>query len=252
MAEQMSAAQGGTKTWWSRAILIGAVVAVVLLPLGALGSRFGIWSFSGGFMLLAAGTVLAAIGIVAGIAGIIAANRRGLSDDKPAVYLGTLISVLIIGVMGLQFYTASSVPPIHNISTDLNDPPQFERVVLLRGEDSNPLEYDAEKLGPMQLEAYPWVQPAATDLGPDQAFDRALQVLRNMGLDIVSSDRELGAIEATATTFWFGFKDDVAVRIQPDNGGSVVDVRSVSRVGVSDLGANARRIGEFLQLFAAG
>ena len=252
MAEETNTAQGGTKAWWSRAILIGAVVAAVLLPLGALGSRFGIWSFSGGFMLLAGGTVLAAIGLVAGLAGIVAANRRGLNDDKPAVYLGTLISLLIIGIMGLQFYTASSVPPIHNISTDLNDPPQFERVVLLRGEDSNPLDYDAEKLGPMQLEAYPWVQPAATDVGPDKAFDRALQVLKDMGLDIVSSDRESGLIEATATTFWFGFKDDVAVRIRPANAGSVVDVRSVSRVGVSDLGANARRIGEFLSQFAGG
>ena len=133
MAEQTSN-PSGTKMWWSRAILIGAVVAAVLLPLGALGTRLGIWSFSGGFLLLAAGTVLAAIGLVVGIAGIIAASRRGLSEDTPAVYLGTLISALILGTMGVQFYTASSVPPIHNISTDVADPPRFDRLVAVRGE----------------------------------------------------------------------------------------------------------------------
>ena len=175
MTEQTSAPTG-TKMWWSRAILIGAVVAAVLLPLGAVGSRLGIWTFSGGFLLLAAGTVLAAIGLVVGIAGIIAANRRGLSEDKPAVYLGTLISALILGTMGMQFYAASSVPPIHNISTDVTDPPQFDRLVAVRGDGSNPLEYDAEKLGPLQLEAYPWVETLATQASPREAFDRALDV----------------------------------------------------------------------------
>ncbi len=71
-----------------------------------------------------------------------------------------------------------------------------------------------------------------------------------MGLELVNEAPQSGMIEATATTFWFGFKDDLVVRIRPSGTGSVVDVRSVSRVGVSDLGANARRIGEFLTGFA--
>jgi uncharacterized protein (DUF1499 family) len=97
------------------------------------------------------------------------------------------------------------------------------------------------------------VQTLSTDLGPDPAFDRAVDVLEGMGLEVVSKDPDDGRIEATATTFWFGFKDDVVVRIRPaEDGGSVVDLRSVSRVGVSDLGVNARRIGEFLKRFAAG
>ncbi|MFB3106560.1 MAG: DUF1499 domain-containing protein [Pseudomonadales bacterium] len=72
-----------------------------------------------------------------------------------------------------------------------------------------------------------------------------------MGLELVNEARLQGMIEATATTFWFGFKDDMVVRIRPSGAGSVIDVRSVSRVGMSDLGANARRIGEFLEGFAA-
>jgi len=82
----------------------------------------------------------------------------------------------------------------------------------------------------------------------DEAVDRAEAVMRGMGLEIVAVNKSTGLVEATATTFWFGFKDDVAVRVTAGaSGGSVVDVRSVSRVGQSDLGANASRIGEILQ-----
>ena len=73
-----------------------------------------------------------------------------------------------------------------------------------------------------------------------------------MGWQIVDANAREGRIEATATTFWFGFKDDVVVRIVPAPGGSRVDVRSVSRVGVSDVGANAKRVRDFLQKLARG
>jgi uncharacterized protein (DUF1499 family) len=233
-------------SWWSRAILIGSVVAAVLLPLGAIGTRLGIWQFGTGFLLLAGASVLAAIGLVTGLAGIVAASRRRLRADKPGVLIGTLVSALILGVMGAQFYAASSVPAIHNITTDIADPPQFETVVPLRGEGSNPLDYDAEELAPLQQQAYPWVRPLELPLPPDQALRRAVSVLEDLGLEIVAVDEAAGRVEATATTFWFGFKDDVVVRVRSSGAGSVVDVRSVSRVGVSDLGANARRIGQIL------
>lgn len=245
---EYSTQETGT-AWWSKAILIGAVMAAVLLPIGALGSRFGLWTFNTGFMLLAAGVVLAAIGLVTGIAGIIAAHRRELPADKPAVYIGTLVSLLVIAVMGLQFYTASSVPPIHNISTNVIDPPRFDRVEALRGDDANPLAFDAEKIAPLQEQAYPWVRTLESDLAPDAALDRVETVLKDMGLEIVNVDETAGRVEATDTTFWFGFKDDVVVRVRAGPQGSVVDLRSVSRVGMSDLGKNAARIGEFLAAF---
>lgn len=238
--------------WWSRAILIGALLAAALLPVGALGARFGIWTFGFGFLLLAAGAVLAAVGLVTGIVGLIAAYRGGLRTDKPPLYLGTLISVLILAVLGSQFMAASAVPPIHDISTSVTDPPSFEAVVPLRGEGANPLDFNADEIAPAQAEFYPWVQTLQTDLAPDQALARTRQVLEDMGLEIVAVDAAAGRVEATDTTFWFGFKDDVVVRVRPDpapGAGSVVDVRSISRVGVSDLGVNARRIGTFLDSF---
>lgn len=245
MTEVTQAPEDGA-SWWSRAILIGSVVAAVLLPLGAIGTRLGIWQFGTGFLLLAAASVLAAVGLVTGLAGIVAASRRRLSADKPGVLIGTLISALILAVMGAQFYAASSVPAIHNVTTDAADPPQFEAVVPMRGENSNPLEYDAEKLAPLQQQAYPWVRPLELPVAPDQALRRVVSVLEDLGLEIVAVDEAAGRVEATATTFWFGFKDDVVVRVRPSGSGSLIDVRSVSRVGVSDLGANARRIGQIL------
>jgi hypothetical protein len=238
-------------SWWAKAILIGAVIGAVLLPLGALGSRFGIWSFQTGFLGLAGGTILAVLGLVLGVVGLIVASKRQLPGNKPPIYLGVAISVLILAVTGAQFSAAYSVPPIHNISTDVSDPPQFDKVVALRGEGTNPLEFDAETIAPLQGEHYPWVKPLMSDDSPADAFVAALAAVEDLGLDVVNADADGGLIEATATTFWFGFKDDVAVRVRPTAGGSVIDVRSVSRVGLSDLGANARRIGEILDALAS-
>ncbi len=232
--------------WWSKAILIGGVIAAVCLPLGALGTKFGIWEFTGGFMLLASGTVLAILAVALGIIALVVASRRGLSSDKPGIYLGMLVGALVLGLMGTQYMAASKVPPIHNISTDTIDPPQFDKVVALRG-DSNPLAYDAEKLAGPQQEAYPWVKTLTLSTPPAQTLAAARGALEAMGLDIVSEDAAAGLVEATATSFWFGFKDDLVVRVRAAGAGSTVDARSVSRVGVSDIGANARRIGDLLE-----
>jgi len=236
------------KSWWAKAILVGAVVAAMLLPVGALGAKFGIWGFQTGFLALAGSTVLAVLGVVTGLVALFVSKKRGFTDDMPSLFIGLGVSGLIIALMGMQFYAASSVPPIHNISTDIEDPPQFVEVVALRGESSNPLEYNADQLAPLQQEAYPWVKPLILSVPRDAALNEAEQALTELGLDVVAVDRDAGIVEATATTFWFGFKDDVVVRVRDNGPGSVVDVRSVSRVGQSDLGANARRIGQILEL----
>ena len=231
--------------WWSKAILILAVVAAVLLLSGAVGTRLGLWPFTIGLLAVPASLVLALIGVVGGIVGVVLARKRELSGDLPPIYAGVIVSVLIVGFMGSQFLTAFSVPPIHNISTNPEDPPQFVEVVALRGETSNPLELDAETIA-QQKESYPWLEPLTIRSSTTDAFEKVLGVLEDMGLEIVATHPDAGLIEATATTFWFGFKDDVAVRVQEYPQGVIIDVRSVSRVGQSDLGVNARRIGEIL------
>jgi uncharacterized protein (DUF1499 family) len=105
----------------------------------------------------------------------------------------------------------------------------------------------AKTLGQVGHEAYPAVRPLALSADPARVAAAAEAEAKAQGWTLATSDPAGGVIEATAETFWFGFKDDVAIRIRPGaNGGSVVDVRSTSRVGLSDIGANAARIEAFL------
>jgi uncharacterized protein (DUF1499 family) len=240
-----------TVAWWSQAIMIGSIVGAVLLPLGALGHRLGIWSFGTGFVFLAAGAFLSVIVVLGGIVALIVALRTGREADRPLLYIGLLIGGAIAVLVLAQVGTARSVPPIHNISTDVTDPPSFDVAMGLRGTDSNPVDYDAAKLASLQEAAYPRVKPIVSDRTVAESFDRALNVLNGMGIEVVNADPAAGRIEAVATSFWFGFKDDLVVRVRARGTGSVVDLHSVSRVGQSDLGVNAKRIEEFIDQFNA-
>ncbi len=238
--------------WWSRAALLGASGAVALLIIGPLGTRFDLWEMGLGFQLLMVGSGVAAVVALVAIVAVTLAWRRRLWGDLGAAALGLLICLATVAHVSLLRHAAMTMPRIHNISTNTDDPPQFVEIVALRGADSNPLKLDAETIAPLQAETYPWVMPLVTPAAPEAAFAEARTALRDMGLEIVAEHPEQGLIEATATTFWFGFKDDVAIRVQPHAEGALVDVRSVSRVGIGDLGANADRIGEILRRLSGG
>jgi len=137
------------------------------------------------------------------------------------------------------------------VSTDTANLPKFEAIVALRGDNSNPLAYDKEKLIPLQQAAYPMLKPIISELNTDSAFNRAVDVATNLGWEIVAKDANKGIIEAVETTLLWGFKDDVVIRIQAVDAGSKIDLRSISRVGGSDLGANAARIERFIAEFSA-
>ena len=244
----MAEALGSERSRLAKSMFAIGIVAIVLLPVGALGTKFGVWGFGFGFQLLFGGAILAAIGLVGGIVALILAVKRERPSDRQPVMLGLFSSLLVLVVMGLQFGVAVSVPPIHNVSTDTFDPPRF--VDVDRGSDANPLEYTRE-IAAAQREGYPDLSTHLTDADVDTSFDRAITVAQDLGWEVFSEARGDYRIEATATTFWFGFKDDVVIRIRQSGSGSIVDLRSVSRVGQSDLGANARRIGQFLESFEA-
>jgi uncharacterized protein (DUF1499 family) len=171
---------------------------------------------------------------------------------------------LVLGLLGIAIGTmaayvpwrwreqARSVPPIHDITTDLEQPPAFDAILPLRADAPNPAEYGGPEIAAQQREAYPEVRPLELAAPPGMAFRRALAVARDMGWEIVAADSAAGRIEATATTRWFGFMDDVVVRITATGDGSRVDVRSVSRVGRSDVGTNAERIRQYLGRLSDG
>ena len=140
---------------------------------------------------------------------------------------------------------------IHDITTDTENPPQFVALHALRLKTFNGPEYGGEKIARIQKEAYPDIRPRVTGEAPGAAFDLALRAARRMGWDIVAVAPEDGRIEATATTRWLRFKDDVVIRVSPSGAGSRIDVRSKSRLGRSDLGANAKRIRRYFEVLDA-
>jgi len=179
---------------------------------------------------------------VAAFLGLRQGRRRLLLAALAALLIGAATTAPVIHAL-LQ---ARKVPPIHDISTDTADPPAFAAVLALRRDAPNPAEYGGTEVARQQRQFYPDVLPLEVAAAPDVIFARALDGARALGWEIVAAEPAEGRIEATATTLWFGFKDDVVVRIRPAPGGSRIDVRSVSRVGRSDLGANAGRIVRYL------
>jgi len=143
------------------------------------------------------------------------------------------------------------LPSIHDITTDTDNPPQFVALRAVREKSPNGPEYAGEKIARQQKAAYPDIQPLMVGEPPARAFERALAAARSMGWDIAAASAEDGRIEATATTRWFRFKDDVVVRVTPSTAGSRIDVRSKSRLGRSDLGTNAKRIRAYFAAFNA-
>ena len=238
------------RKWWSKALLVGAVVGIVALPVGALGTKLGIWPFTGGFLLLAVGVVLATIAFFLGLIGAIYSNAKKRASDRKSCLIGVAISIVVLGLMGNQFMMATGVPPIHNITTDTDDPPQFRSLVAVReAEGANPHKYDSELAG-VQQEAYPHIKPLISTVSSGEMFRRVVTTLESMNMEVVAQDAVSGHVEATDETFWFGFKDDVVVRVQAEGSGSIVDIRSVSRVGQSDLGKNAERIAAIIAALA--
>jgi uncharacterized protein (DUF1499 family) len=198
------------------------------------------------------GALVAAVAAVVSLVGVIVTlrrpkvARRGLALAVLSFLLGTALVAV-----PARFRMGGPKPLIHDISTDTQDPPLFVAVLPLRASAPNTTVYGGEKIASEQRTAYPDLQPYDMNVPPAQAFERALAAVRTMGWTLVAADSSSGRIEATDTTFWFRFKDDVIVRIRPSGAGSRVDVRSLSRVGLGDVGTNAARIRAFLDALKA-
>ena len=193
------------------------------------------------------GIGMASAGAVAAIAKP-GGTRRGLATACLAIAIGI---ATMVGPLALQA-RGNEAAPIHDITTDTEHPPQFVAVVPLRADSPNPVAYGGPDVAAQQKKAYPQIVPLQLALAPERAYERALAIARDAGWTIVSADAAARRIEATATTPFFGFKDDVVIVVAPAGNGSRVDMRSLSRIGGSDLGANARRVESFLSKLAAG
>jgi uncharacterized protein (DUF1499 family) len=232
-------------------VLVAAIVAVLLLLASGPGTRADWWSWQAGLSML---RWAAYIGMGAAAAALVVLLLHAVPRWRPLGFVTPAVAlVLALVAFAPPLYLlgeARKVPPIHDISTDLDEPPAFVALLPLRRAAPNGADYGGAQVAAQQKQGYPDLAPRVLELPPPEAMQRAIDTARAMGWEVAASDTTSGRLEATATTRWFGFKDDVIVRIRPQGTGSRVDVRSVSRVGRSDVGANAKRIREFLAKLA--
>jgi Protein of unknown function (DUF1499) len=231
--------------------LLLAVAAVVLLALGPLGWRAGWWHYRIGFQTLMpaalgggiAAAVVAVLALIAALSGLQALTGRR-----------AILAVLALLIGGTAAYfpwdwcnMRGVYPRINDITTDIDSPPSFAFAEAMRRvEGGNPVAYGGAATAVEQKKAYPDIAPAMLQLPAPQAFDLALAAAKEKGWTILKADPAAGVIEASERSRWFGFTDDIAIRVTATPKGSRVDIRSGSRQGRGDLGVNATRVRLYL------
>ncbi len=213
---------------------IGGIGAAVLALVGSYGSGFGLWNFQIGFLFLAVALVAALLATIFGIVALVKGARGS------GTVLGLGAAIIFLGIMGYVINMGASNPPLHDITTDLANPPAFQKLELRK---DNLIGVDTiENWRKVHGKAHPDLEPITLAAPPAEVLKKAEELVKARGWDValVTADR----IEATETVSPFKFKDDVVITVAAgaDGAGSVVNIRSVSRVGLSDLGLNAARV----------
>lgn len=223
----------------SRSIIIGAL-ALLLLALGPVFAILELFAplTASRFVLYAA--ILGILAVVVGLWSALKGRRR-------SGWVGVVLGLVALAPLVFTFASGSRYPPINDVTTDTEDPPAFRAATRLPENAGRDFDYGPE-LAKTVREAYPDVRPFYAMVPVDEAFQAALEAARaQAGWEIIHVDPDAHTIEAVATTDLFRFRDDVVIRVRDDEGSARIDVRSKSRVGRGDLGANAQRIREYLR-----
>lgn len=223
-----------------------ALLSLALLLAAPFGYRHGTIDFRTVLMWMVPGGLLAGfaaifVALVRSFVGWRLKTRKGLWLGRAAL----LIALVSVALPLSLIQKGARLPRIHDISTDTGDPPNFVDIARLRADAPYSDIYAGPKIAEKQAAAYPDIVPITLALSPTEAFAKALAAAKALGWHIVAAVPDAGRIEATDTTFWFEFKEDVVIRVRPEGEGSRIDVRSASRLVESDLGTNAARIRAF-------
>ena len=237
--------------WLALVLSVGGALAALA---AAIGSANGLWPFGTGFSILRYAFYAAMAGGVVAIVGLLLAwkaDRQFVKWHLAALFVAAGFALYLLP----QISTARKLPGIHDISTDLASPPEFATLAV-RADNLDNVPHDgradlaamtpADRWKALHREAYGDVRPLRTRASAPLAYQTAEALAEKRGWKVARADQAETTIEATASTFFFRFKDDVVIRIRPAAGGSIVDMRSISRVGGSDVGVNAARIRSFL------
>ena len=254
------AEQAAKRTDWARWITIAALLfgigGVAAALISAVGAGQGAWHFRGAFTVLRYAFFAAIAGAVLGLVGLVAARRARKAKLMLPNLLAVVVALAFVLFLGTQIRTARSVPAIHDVATNLEDLPQFtklsvrpdnlEKVPDMDRPDLKALAPEA-RWKAIHRESYGDLRTIRVPMNPQDAIRRAAALARSRGWTIALEDPYRGLLEATDTSTFFRFKDDVVVRARSaPGGGSEVDMRSISRVGGSDVGVNAKRVRAFL------
>ncbi len=243
------------------ALIVSALLPVVFL-VGALGVKFGLWPWTIGLFMTPLYLVASIlVALVAVIVSLIRKPRQGVGAALGALAIPLLV---VGGFVGLQ-QSRGAVPPIHDVTTNIADAPRFTPATMAARQafGANPVGEMTAKLGStpayannaalkdktlgeVGAAAYPALKPLNAAANPAATYAAALAEAQAQGWKVTTQDPAAGVVEAVAETALFGFKDDVTIRVRPSGAGSIVDVRSTSRVGLSDMGTNAKRITGYL------
>lgn len=226
-----------------------AVVGLALLGAAGPAYRLGV-PLGSAFDMVRWAAYVSLGGAAVSVAALLWSRQKAHTGAAVVAGLGVLIGILTAAIGYGWLRQAQAAPALHDVTTDLENPPAFDALATQRPADSNVFVRSRE-LDQLQRQHYPDLAPVIVSQPARLVFDRARLVADNQGWTIVTSDPDAGRLEATDTTRWFGFTDDIVVRVIPWGTGTRVDVRSVSRYGTTDTGTNARRIRRFLSALQA-
>lgn len=225
-----------------------AVVAPLVMLIAGGFYRLQFVDFQIALLAFAAAVFMAALAALFGLIGAVLGARDGSANTNRAVAaLVVALAVLVVPVNTMR--QGASAPMIHDITTDLEDPPIFFEVLRKRLSSDNSLDIDADVLA-TQKSYYSDIGPTILPMTKSEAFLLVSEAVETLGWKVHAQKANLGYIEATASTPFFGFRDDVVIRVTDQSGAVRVDMRSASRVGLSDLGVNAGRIRDFMEMIS--
>jgi uncharacterized protein (DUF1499 family) len=229
----------------ARTSAIFGCVGAALLAIGPVLIQLRVLSGFLGFRLFMFGAL---VGVIAAVLGLIAlwltrpgSDRSGRGHAAIGAAMGIGSVVIVLMAAG----SAAGLPAINDITTSPDDPPEFHAALTQAPNTGRDLAYPGDEFAQQQRAAYPDLAPIQVQIPPDKAFGHARDTAASLGWEIIGEDAATGVFEATETTRVFRFVDDVVVRVRPAAGGAVIDVRSKSRDGRGDMGANAARIRNF-------
>ena len=234
-------------TWARRIAVFSAVAALVSIVV----VRFGFLEMKPALMTFFGALVCAGLSILVAFAGFVALWRNG-SRGIGRILTALLMNVLILAYPAYLAMKYRNLPPIHDITTDPINPPQFDALARLRGTDgANTAVYAGLYSAEQQRAAYPEIEPVELDVTAQHAFDIVRRLVTRRKWLVIDErapqlPRQPGHIEAVAKTPVMGFREDVAIRITADDDGSRVDIRSSSRYFEHDLGSNAARVSSLI------